>query len=533
MAIVAAAFFLAASLSSQDSAEGLAAHYGGTLDHEDGVGAVNWTAELDDVWELTSFAFEMKGKFELAGGPATLVLGKNESDETGRSAVWAAVFPDEPYEITTSESGQGDHATAFFMRFHPSRVGELFPADTVEAQGNGLALVHAKRQYGHKINACWQWDNMPMVPWPKSVTFDMDTREGKRRMYMLDTEENSVRYIDAFAERPLQRVEVDEIDKEEALGAFRKVWSAFDEGYPMFGLRPDVDWGALKDTYEPLIERATSQTEVAGVVGLLVSHLEDLHVWVKHGQSWVPTYSRFRVTNANWSAVKNSVKGLREEQGLAYGRIEDDGAGEIGYVMIWNLGTDGLSETFDRALEELGDTTGLIVDLRFNGGGDETLGRRIAARFLDKEAVYSKNQYRDGKKRDDLGEVLERSFEPRGPWRYVAPVVVLQGQKTMSSAESLALMFAQCPRVTTMGDRTAGSSGNPKRISVAGGITVNMPRWLDMDPDGKPIDGVGVAPDVQCEETRPGDFKSSDPVFEAAIAHLGKVEGRTPGKAGQ
>ena len=216
------------------------------------------------------------------------------------------------------------------------------------------------------------------------------------------------------------------------------------------------------------------------------------------------------------------------EKGVSWGRKHD-----IGYLVIWNLTEQGLVAAFDQALEELASTRGLIVDLRFNGGGDELLAREIAGRFLDRKRIYSKNQYRDGPRHDDLGKKLAREFEPRGPWRYEAPVALLQGQKTMSSAESLALMFAQCPQVTTFGDRTAGSSANPRRLEVAGGaITVNLPRWLDQDPRGRPIDAVGIQPDEPVEAASYDDFRREDPVIDAALAHLKKVKGKKTGRRG-
>jgi C-terminal processing protease CtpA/Prc len=90
----------------------------------------------------------------------------------------------------------------------------------------------------------------------------------------------------------------------------------------------------------------------------------------------------------------------------------------------------------------------------------------------------------------------------------------------MSSAESFYLMFAQCPQVTTMGDRTAGSSANPRRIDAGSGITVNLPRWLDLLPNGNRLDTVGVSPDVRVE-AGPGEFfNESDPVLEAALKRL-------------
>jgi C-terminal processing protease CtpA/Prc len=82
-----------------------------------------------------------------------------------------------------------------------------------------------------------------------------------------------------------------------------------------------------------------------------------------------------------------------------------------------------------------------------------------------------------------------------------------------------------------MGDRTAGSSGNPRLLNLPGRITVRMPRWIDMDPEGNPIEHVGVAPDVPVE-TKWGDFGSADPVLEAALSKLREIpeKERKPGK---
>jgi len=523
LGLFASLFLLAAPAAAGES---LSKVYKSKLDHDEKAGGVDWTVGPEDVWKLASFQFELKGKFELDLGPSTVVFGKSGDEKSGFGVVWAALFPEEPGEITSSESGHGDHARAIFLRFNPSLVGELFPASTVEGRGDARWLVWAKRQYGHKINACWQWDNMPVVPTKSSVVFDIDTVEGKRRMYMLDTKKKEAKYVDAFAGNVLSEVPEDDLGREEAVETFRQAWEAFDTEYAMFVVKPDVDWEALYQRYEPLAEGAKSTYELAGVIALLVSHLEDLHVWVKAGETWVPTFNRFRVCNANWKALKGKLQDLHEGKGVTWGRTNYG----LGYVCVWNLSEPDLDDRFDEALDDLGDTVGLIVDLRFNGGGDETLGQRIAARFLDRERTYSTNQYRSGAGHDELGQRYERKFEPRGPWRYEAPVVALQGRKTMSSAESLALMFAQCPEVTTMGDRTAGSSANPRRLELPRGIVVNLPRWLDMDPDGKPIDAVGIAPMEPVDATSVSDFEDDDPVFDAAVRFLKKKNNKKPGR---
>lgn len=504
----------------------LAKVYGGDLDHEEGVGAVDWTTRPDDVWRLKSFEFEVGDGLTVTSGPAHLVIAAHDDPDGERSAVWAALFPEEPAEIEAEAAGDGEHAEAIFLRFHPSRVGDLFPRQRVKGSGDARWLVRARHLYAHKINSSWQWDNMPVVPYERSIVLDMDTAEGPRRFYMADTSAGTVKYEPAFEQRTTPDPFDTSVKAAEATAAFDAVWGAFDREYPMFGVKEDVDWDALRRQYRPLAREAGTAHEVAGVIALLLAHLEDLHVWVKCDDAWVHCYNRFRVTNGNWNATKASLTDFEQRSGLAFGRTEDG----LGYINVFNLSTEGLDGTFDEVLEELGDTTGLVLDLRFNGGGDELLGRNIAGRFVEEAAVYSKNRYRSGKKHDDLGPVLDRVVEPRGPWRYTAPVVVLQGEKTMSSAESLVLMLRVAPGVTTIGDRTAGSSANPRRLELEHGIVVNLPRWLDLDAEGEPIDRVGIAPDVAIE-ARPGDFKRGDEVMEAALKHLRDLGNEAPGKA--
>ena len=75
----------------------------------------------------------------------------------------------------------------------------------------------------------------------------------------------------------------------------------------------------------------------------------------------------------------------------------------------------------------------MIVDLRFNGGGDELLARAVAARFVDKKRVYSINQYRDGPKHDQLGPKLEREVEPRGPSVILTALASFETPRRMAS----------------------------------------------------------------------------------------------------
>jgi hypothetical protein len=77
-----------------------------------------------------------------------------------------------------------------------------------------------------------------------------------------------------------------------------------------------------------------------------------------------------------------------------------------------------------------------------------------------------------------------------------------------------------------VGARSYGSSGNPKPHDLGNGVTVYLPSWQDLMPDGKLLEGVGVEPDVAVP-ARPSDLARSDLVLEAALRVL-----RSPAPAG-
>jgi len=501
--------------------------YPATLDYFEGQPAREWSCTKDDVWELESFHFEIQGRLEITLKKAVVVFGVAEGN-----VVWAAVFPEgagehgKPGTIRSRVGGDGEHVTSLWMRFNPAHLGELFPANTVGKHGSEEQIAWARRLCSWKISSGWQAGNLPVIPRKGSIVLDCETVEGPRRYFVVEQQQGTVELIAAFEKRPLPALVP--MDRASALRAFDSAWDAFDREYAKFVLLPELDWKQAALPWRKRAEKATSTFAAAAAIDGLVSQLHDLHAWVRCGDEFLQSYSRPRPLNASYAAVQRAVPLQETRHDHRWGRTEDG----IGYVVIYQLNDRELGSSFDHTLEQLADCWSLVVDLRFCGGGDELLGREVAGRFIEERRVYSLNQYRSGPGHDQLGPLLERELEPRGPWRFESPVVCLPGQKTFSSAESLALMFAQCPQVTTLGDRTGGSSGNPRTLELEGGIRVNLPRWNDMDPEGKPIENAGIAPDVRVEAA-PAEFTAlTDPVLEAAFELLRRAPPgeRRPGR---
>ena len=518
------AFALAPVGDATAGGSDLEALYKATLDRDEkNLVTYDTTCGPEDVWDLTSFEFKVPRRLEVELGPSTVVFGHHDTN-----VLWAVIVPKEPGKLTSKEGGD-EKVTNVWFRFNPALVGDLFPAKTVRGPGDASAVPWAQRVFWARINDWCQGGSAPYIPERGWMQLTADLPSGDARFFIVNGKSVTT-FQSSFTPRAVTRPGTP-ITKEDAVAAFDGAWNAFDTTYAKFGLRPEVDWDELKARLRPQAEKATTNWDVTVAIAALVTPLRDLHVGVSVGDDFVPTFFRPRPYNGNWKATQALLGGdvTDTKQDLAWALTKDG----IGYIDVQRLEDRRVVAAFDQALESLATTWGLVVDLRGNGGGDEPMACEMAGRIVDQERGYSVNCYRKegASGRLDMGPTYERKCPPRGPWRYRAPVVVLIGQRTFSSAESFALMLAVCPDVTSMGDRTGGSSGNPMRVELSGAIAVKVPRWNDMTPDGTPIEDNGVQPEVPVKADAAA-FASKDPVTEAALAALRKTPkaARRPGK---
>lgn len=177
-------------------------------------------------------------------------------------------------------------------------------------------------------------------------------------------------------------------------------------------------------------------------------------------------------------------------------------------------------EKLKKSLPDILDSRGMIIDVRANTGGSEPLAKTFAALFTDKPAVYARSQFRNGPLHTDLTEPYDRILEPdKGGIYYSKPTIVLIGQECASSNESFISAMNELPQVTLVGDRTAGSSGNPTFINLKlpVKISVSLPQWIDLLPDGTPLENQGIQPDVLIRADDLDFSGDNDLVLEQAL----------------
>jgi len=319
----------------------------------------------------------------------------------------------------------------------------------------------------------------------------------------------------------LEHMGYDPIGASEAVAILEKAWATVNAEYPMFGLRENLDWDQLRSRYLAEAKTAKSAQEAGIIVAQMFRHLQDAHLWVKLKGKSIPVFK----TEAQLNVNKNTR--IYEDESLL-GRIQPLGRhlmwaktkDNIGWIMFprWN-GAD-LPDRFDEVMEQMRDTRGLIVDVRWNGGGDAELSKHIAARFVDRTRVYSHYQVRSGPNRTDLTKKIEQTLSPRGPWRYDRPVILLMGQGCVSACESFCAMMAVCPNVTTMGDHSRGSTGFHAPFKLGSEIEIYVPQWLVTLPNGQVVEGRGVLPDAPFAPKADSFTDRRDELLSLVLARL-------------
>jgi carboxyl-terminal processing protease len=176
---------------------------------------------------------------------------------------------------------------------------------------------------------------------------------------------------------------------------------------------------------------------------------------------------------------------------------------DVGYLRLSRApGDEALVAAFDAALKPLQDTRGLLLDLRdFPAEGSDEVARALLGRFLEKPVRWQVREPRRGPAVEDVAQ-------PRGPFAYRAPVVVLVDRWTAGAAESLATALAQHAGATLVGTATAGYRGVVRTFSLPrSGVVIAFPAERVLTAAGRPREALrpAVPVDLAAPSGGPGD----------------------------
>ncbi len=155
---------------------------------------------------------------------------------------------------------------------------------------------------------------------------------------------------------------------------------------------------------------------------------------------------------------------------------------------------------FKKELEAVRDAPGLIIDLRWNGGGEISEVVRIAGLLVNQKTSMGKVIYR-GREAGYL------NFGESGKQIFGAPIVVLVNDASASGSELLASALQEAGRAVIVGVRSCGCLlGIINRRPMKGGGELHISETGFLSAKGRIYEKSGITPD-QTVDMRIKDFQ--------------------------
>ncbi len=196
--------------------------------------------------------------------------------------------------------------------------------------------------------------------------------------------------------------------------------------------------------------------------------------------------------------------------------------GSVAYIALNQFG-DSSTEELAKALADVDQkkVKGLVLDLRFNGGGLLEGAVDLVSMFVKEGKVVTVDQ---------RGEKPEEHFVTGRPVAADLPLVVLINSGSASASEITAGALQDLHRAKIVGTQSYGKGTVQQLIDLPGGSTLRMTiaRWLT--PSGHDLGKKGVTPDIIVDRTIEQARAQKDPQLDAAVAWLTSGKDITGGK---
>lgn len=432
------------------------------------------------------------------------------------------------------------------------------PAPTIEGvwaePGSGQAFEISETDiniYHHNEFGCVAAQSLSFEQNPDLKSLLTIAKSGK---LIIDNSGQQPMQLTRLTAKP-QSCEVNLLSEEHsALDNFDYFWHSFDDYYAFFELR-EMDWLDVQNRYRQTLSHSSSPESLAKVLYDIVGEFTDGHVSVTDGQTFENYGSKTSGLNAQItnSPILNgdepdprstlithhqalissylqtdSIKQSEESEQIFWGNLSDD----IGYIYIAQMqefvteqvinGTSSIDSDIDfinlilpKILNELKDTSAIVVDVRFNVGGYDAVSNAIAKHFNDKEIIIGTKQIENKVATTSPKNITLPGTENA----YLKPVYVIAGQETYSAGEVFTLMMSELSHVQVLGEPTQGMLSDAQVLIMPNGWMITLSNEVYKDSKGQVLEAQGILPDVEFKLYQNESLLNKiDPVLEYILS---------------
>jgi hypothetical protein len=194
--------------------------------------------------------------------------------------------------------------------------------------------------------------------------------------------------------------------------------------------------------------------------------------------------------------------------------------GNVGYLDLRHLSLDDIPG----AIEKVRKTRGLVIDLRgYPNGGAWPLSGWLNVRGAKAGNIYQRAQVISGVVVDGdvIGESMMRFTQPIPPSPvpdlYTGKVAVLIDEQAQSQSEHSCLFLEVAAAPVFVGSPTIGADGDVTAVSLPGGLLAWFSGQGVLHADGRPLQGIGIIPDVPVPVTFAGLRAGRDEAMDRAL----------------
>lgn len=312
----------------------------------------------------------------------------------------------------------------------------------------------------------------------------------------------------------------------------------FKQHYAFFNIR-NIDWNNLVNHYRGKISNEMTNSELFQIFKEMLSQIQDNHVALAQGlDENSEKYFGFslrhgfhgKIEKERLSFVKNRNQDIElsdyvdETTNRAVKSIEDNyllqvykdpankviwgcmkESPDIGYFNLLSMegkAPDELKEILDNVIGYFNENRikSLIIDVRFNQGGDDAMSIAIAERFAHAKTVAFTTQTYYG-----AGALTEKKLvylEPEGKkqiWQEGIEIFLLTSPITASAAESFVMAMSALSNITRIGESTMGILSDQFARKLPNGWWVMLSNEICLTPAGELFESSGIPPHIKAD----------------------------------
>lgn len=336
---------------------------------------------------------------------------------------------------------------------------------------------------------------------------------------------------------------IGEEERNDPVHNFDVLWNTFDEHYAFFKQR-NIEWDDIYQQYRPQISEQTSQVELYNIIKEILDSISDSHIEFSIPESIATDIKRLnsdktkkrKVGTVQWinlagEIIEKNMETFKSYNAgvFRYGKIDNIGYIQSNSMMLMaDYGIDqslslreyfgkymelselseddhqdeveGTHKLMQKALNEMGDVDGYIIDWRFNGGGKDKVGMTMLSYFVDKKIIGGTK-----KAVSNRGYTIpqEIAIMPNENSIY-KPVIVLSSSESASATEVALLCAQNMDNVTIIGSATEGIFSDMLDNTLPNGWEYSMSNEVYENKDGVNYENIGIPPDIEMDYPRDG-----------------------------